>query len=118
MWLTNHPKIVSPLAKEHPENPALTQRLQLILAGSEFSNSFSELNDPIDQRNRFTEQQELIDRGDDEAMMADWEFVDMLEYGMPPAFGSAPVGDRMFAMLSGVPIRETIMFPLMKPKHD
>jgi lysyl-tRNA synthetase class 2 len=59
----------------------------------------------------------LIERGDDEAMMPDWEFVEMLEHGMPPAFGSAPVGDRMFAVLAGKPIRETVMFPLMRPRE-
>ncbi len=117
VWLTNHPKLVSPLAKARPENPDTVERCQLIMAGSEFSNSFSELNDPLDQRARFEEQQKLIERGDDEAMMPDWEFVEMLEHGMPPAFGSAPVGDRMFAVLAGKPIRETVMFPLMRPKE-
>ncbi len=117
LWLINHPKLVSPLAKARPENPETVERCQLIMAGSEFSNSFSELNDPLDQRARFEEQQKLIERGDDEAMMPDWEFVEMLEHGMPPAFGSAPVGDRMFAVLAGKPIRETVMFPLMRPKE-
>jgi len=118
VWLTNHPKIVSPLAKSIPNNPDLTERLQLIIAGSEFSNSFSELNDPVDQRERFEQQAKLIERGDDEAMMPDWEFVEMLEHGMPPAFGSAPLGDRMFAVLAGQSIRETVMFPLMKPRQE
>lgn len=117
VWLINHPKLVSPLAKARPENPETVERCQLIMAGSEFSNSFSELNDPLDQRARFEEQQKLIERGDDEAMMPDWEFVEMLEHGMPPAFGSAPVGDRMFAVLAGKPIRETVLFPLMKPRE-
>jgi lysyl-tRNA synthetase class 2 len=117
VWLINHPKLVSPLAKARPENPETVERCQLIMAGSEFSNSFSELNDPVDQRARFEEQQKLIERGDDEAMMPDFEFVEMLEHGMPPAFGSAPVGDRMFAVLAGKPIRETVMFPLMRPKE-
>ena len=116
VWLTNHPKLVSPLAKSCEDNPLVTERLQLIVAGSEFCNSFSELNDPIDQRARFEEQQKLIDRGDDEAMMPDFEFVEMLEHGMPPAFGSSPVGDRLFAVLAGKPIREIVLFPLMRPK--
>ena len=116
VWLINHPKLVSPLAKARPEDPRTVERCQLIMAGSEFSNSFSELNDPLDQRARFLEQQKLIERGDEEAMMPDWEFVEMLEHGMPPAFGSAPVGDRMFAVLAGQPIRETVLFPLMRPK--
>jgi len=118
VWLINHPKLVSPLAKARVENPETVERCQLIMAGSEFSNSFSELNDPLDQRARFEEQQKLIERGDDEAMMPDWEFVEMLEHGMPPAFGSAPVGDRMFSVLAGKPIRETVMFPLMRPKEQ
>jgi lysyl-tRNA synthetase class 2 len=117
VWLIHHPKLISPLAKSVPENPETVERCQLIMAGSEFCNSFSELNDPIDQRSRFEEQQKLIERGDDEAMMPDWEFVEMLEHGMPPAFGSAPVGERLFAVLAGKPIREVVLFPLMKPKQ-
>lgn len=117
VWLIHHPKLISPLAKSVPENPDTVERCQLIMAGSEFCNSFSELNDPIDQRSRFEEQQKLIERGDDEAMMPDWEFVEMLEHGMPPAFGSAPIGERLFAVLAGKPIREVVLFPLMKPKQ-
>ena len=116
VWLTKHPKLVSPLAKACEDNPELTERLQLILAGSEANNAFSELNDPIDQRARFENQQKLIEKGDDEAMMPDWEFVEMLEHGMPPAFGASTVGDRFFAMLCGKPVRETTLFPLMRPK--
>lgn len=118
VWLIHHPKLISPLAKSVPENPETVERCQLIMAGSEFCNSFSELNDPLDQRARFEEQQKLIERGDDEAMMPDWEFVEMLEHGMPPAFGSAPVGERLFAVLAGLPIREVELFPLMKPRND
>jgi len=117
-WLIHHPKLVSPLAKACPDNPETVERCQLILAGSEFCNSFSELNDPLDQRARFELQQELVDRGDDEAMMADYEYVEMLEHGMPPAFGSAPVGERLFSVLAGKSIRETQLFPLMKPKDS
>jgi len=115
-WLINHPKLVSPLAKVRSQDRETVERCQLILAGSEFCNSFSELNDSLDQRQRFELQQELIERGDDEAMMADWEYVEMLEHGMPPAFGSAPVGERLFAVLAGKTIRETQLFPLMRPK--
>lgn len=118
VWLIHHPKLISPLAKSTPNNPDTVERCQLIMAGSEFCNSFSELNDPIDQRERFEEQQKLIERGDDEAMMSDWEFVEMLEHGMPPAFGSAPVGERLFAVLAGLPIREVELFPLMKPRQE
>ncbi len=113
-FLINHPKLVSPLAKTKPENPLLTERVQLILAGSEMTNGFSELNNPIDQRERFQIQQELIDRGDDEAMMPEWEFVEMLEHGMPPTFGFG-YGDRLFSFLVDKPIRETQIFPLMRP---
>ncbi len=117
LWLINHPKLVSPLAKARAEDPRTVERCQLILGNSEFCNSFSELNDPVDQRERFELQQQLIDRGDDEAMMADMEYVEMLEHGMPPAFGSAPVGERLFAVLAGKSIRETQLFPLMRPKN-
>ena len=117
VWLIHHPKLVSPLAKVCSDNPNTVERCQLILAGSEFCNSFSELNDPLDQRARFELQQELIERGDDEAMMADYEYVEMLEHGMPPAFGSAPVGERLFSVLAGKTIRETQLFPLMKPRE-
>lgn len=114
-FLINHPKIVSPLAKAVVGNEAVTQRFQPIIAGTEVGNGFSELNDPIDQKQRFDEQQALIDRGDDEAMMPDYEFVEMLEHGMPPACGFG-FGERLFAILENRPIRETQLFPLMKPK--
>lgn len=114
-WIVNHPKIVSPLSKVNPESPEKTLRAQLLLAGAEMTNGFAELNDPIDQRKRFEEQKKLIDAGDEEAMMPDMEFVEMLEHAMPPAFGFA-YGDRLFATLSGKALRETHLFPLMRPK--
>ncbi|MFA6432247.1 MAG: lysine--tRNA ligase [Candidatus Paceibacterota bacterium] len=114
-WLINHPKIVSPLSKINPNNPETTLRVQLILGGGEMTNGFSELNDPIDQRERFDEQSKLIKAGDKEAMMPDEEFVEMLEHAMPPAFGFG-MGERLFATLSGKPLRETQLFPLMRPK--
>ncbi|MFM7088208.1 MAG: lysine--tRNA ligase [Candidatus Paceibacterota bacterium] len=116
-FLVGHPKIVSPLSKSMPENPELTERFQPLIAGSELGNGFSELNDPVDQRDRFDLQQQLIERGDDEAMMPEWEFVEMLEHGMPPTCGFG-FGERFFAVLAGEPIRETVMFPLMKPRND
>lgn len=116
-WLVDVPKIVSPLSKAKPENPLLTERVQLILAGAECTNGFSELNDPIDQHERFEVQRKLIEGGDEEAMMPDDEFVEMLEYGMPPAFGFA-YGDRLFAFLVDKPLRETQLFPLMRPKSS
>ncbi len=117
VWLVDVPKIVSPLAKAKEDNPLLTERVQLILAGAECTNGFSELNDPIDQAERFGVQKKLIEEGDDEAMMSDDEFVEMLEHGMPPAFGFG-VGERFFAFLVGKPLRETQLFPLLKPKQD
>jgi lysyl-tRNA synthetase class 2 len=114
-WLINHPKLVSPLSKANPNNPETTLRAQLLLAGAEMTNGFSELNDPVDQHNRFDAQNRLIEKGDTEAMMPDWEFVEMLEHGMPPAFGFG-CGDRLFSILAGKPLRETQLFPLMKPK--
>lgn len=117
VFLINHPKLVSPLSKAKTDNPELTERFQVIIAGSELCNGFSELNDPIDQGNRFNEQQKLIDRGDKEAMMPDFEFVEMLEHGMPPTCGFG-FGERLFAFLVDKPIRETTLFPLMKPKLD
>ncbi|MBP6866073.1 MAG: lysine--tRNA ligase [Candidatus Pacebacteria bacterium] len=113
-FLVHHPKIVSPLSKSLPSNPDLTERFQPLIAGSELGNGFSELNDPVDQRERFELQQQLIERGDDEAMMPEWEFVEMLEHGMPPTCGYG-FGERLFAILAGQSIRETVMFPLMKP---
>ena len=114
-WLVGHPKIVSPLSKSDPSDPDKTLRVQLLLLGAEMTNGFAELNDPLDQNARFEAQKKLIESGDTEAMMPDDEFVEMLEHGMPPAFGFA-YGDRLFAALSGKPLRETQMFPLMRPK--
>lgn len=114
-WVIDVPKIVSPLSKAKPENPLLTERVQLILAGAEMTNGFSELNDPIDQGERFSIQRKLIEKGDEEAMMPDDEFVEMLEHGMPPAFGFG-MGERFFTFLINKPLRETQLFPLMRPK--
>ncbi len=116
-FLIHHPKIVSALAKESGEYPGSVERFQVILSGSEIGNGYSELNDPVDQRARFELQQKLIDSGDEEAMMPDWEFVEMLEHGMPPTCGFG-CGDRLFAFLVDKPLRETVMFPLMRPKVE
>lgn len=116
-FLINHPKLVSPLSKSLPSNPELTERFQVILAGSEVGNGFSELNDPVDQRARFELQEKLIARGDKEAMMPEWEFVEMLEHGMPPTCGFG-CGERLFAFLVDRPIRETQLFPLVKPRPN
>ena len=116
-FLVHHPKLVSPLAKESKDRPGTVERFQIILAGSEVGNGFSELNDPVDQRARFELQQKLIESGDEEAMMPEWEFVDMLEHGMPPTCGFG-FGERLFAFLVDKPIRETQLFPLMRPKAE
>lgn len=113
-FLVNHPILVSPLAKSNPDGTTV-QRFQPIIAGTEVGNGFSELNDPIDQRDRFGVQQELLNSGSEEAMMADWEFVEMLEHGMPPTCGFG-FGERLFAILADRPLRDLQTFPLMRPK--
>jgi lysyl-tRNA synthetase class 2 len=113
-FLVNHPLLVAPLAKKNKDGMT-AQIFQPILAGSELGKGYSELNDPIDQRARFQKQQELLAGGDEEAMMADDSFIEMLEHGMPPTCGFG-FGDRLFAFFAGLPIRETQMFPLVKPK--
>lgn len=113
--LINEPKIISPLAKISCVNPLVTERFHFIIAGSELGQGYSELNDPIDQAERFKEQQNLRDTGDSEAQMADYEFVEALEYGMPPASGHG-FSERVFAFFMDRPVRETQIFPLMKPK--
>ncbi|HEU5114951.1 MAG TPA: lysine--tRNA ligase [Candidatus Paceibacterota bacterium] len=115
-FLIDHPSIVGPLAKTVPGKDAV-QMFQPLIAGSEVGRGYSELNDPIDQRSRFDLQQKLIDAGDEEAMMADYEFVEMLEHGMPPVCGFG-FGERLFAFLVDKPLRETQLFPLMRPKVE
>ena len=115
-FLVNHPTLVAPLAKRN-EGLETVQMFQPIIAGSEVGRGYSELNDPIDQRARFEAQQKLIDKGDAEAMMADFEFVEMLEHGMPPTCGFG-FGERLFAILTDKPLRELQTFPLMRPKTE
>lgn len=114
-FLVNHPISVSPLSKRQKNNPDLAQRFQIILAGSEMGNGYSELNDPIDQKKRFEEQAKLRDSGDQEAHMPDYEFVEALEYGMPPACGFG-ISERLFSFLMDKPARECVIFPLLRPK--
>ncbi len=114
-FLVNHPLLVAPLAKKNTDG-LTAQIFQPILAGSEVGKGYSELNDPLDQRKRFEVQQELLAKGDKEAMMADWDFVEMLEHGMPPTCGFG-FGDRLFAFLSDKPLRDTQAFPLVRPKQ-
>lgn len=113
-FLVNHPTIIGPLAKLNAGGSTV-QMFQPIIAGSEVGRGYSELNDPIDQKQRFEAQQKLIDAGDKEAMMPDFEFVEMLEYGMPPTCGFG-FGERLFAFLADKPLRELQLFPLMRPK--
>lgn len=117
VWLVNTPLFISPLAKKNLDNPNTVQRFQPIIAGSELGNGFSELNDPIDQLNRFTEQQNMRDSGDDEAMMLDIDFVEMLEYGMPPACGWG-WSERVFWIFEGVTAREGVPFPQLRTESD
>ncbi len=114
-FLVNHPLLVAPLAKKNADGET-AQLFQPILAGSELGKGYTELNDPVDQRKRFEKQQELLAGGDEEAMMADESFIEMLEHGMPPTCGFG-FGDRLFAFLADKPIREVQMFPLIKPKN-
>jgi lysyl-tRNA synthetase, class II len=113
-FLVGHPKLVSPLAKE-VIGKEVTQRFQPIIAGTEVGNGYTELNNPLEQAARFGVQQALLASGDEEAMMADHEFVEMLEHGMPPACGFG-FGERLFAILENKPLREVTLFPLMRPK--
>jgi lysyl-tRNA synthetase class 2 len=114
-FLVKVPVYLETLAKRSEEDPRVVERFQVILAGSEMGKGFSELNDPVDQAGRFTHQQELRDAGDDEAQMNDAEYVEALEYGMPPTFGFG-VSERLFSTLEGVSIREAQIFPLLRPR--
>jgi len=114
-FLVGHPIEVSPLAKRDPENPNKVLRFQLIAGKSELGNGFSELNDPLDQRKRFEEQMKLRAAGDAEAQMLDEDFVEALEYGMPPAVGFG-LSERLFAFILNKSVRETVIFPPVKSK--
>lgn len=117
VWLINTPKFISPLAKSNLNDDRSVQRFQPIIAGSELGNGFSELNDPIDQLNRFVEQQNMREAGDSEAMMLDIDYVEMLEYGMPPACGWG-YSERVFWILEGVSAREGVPFPQLRSEID
>lgn len=116
-FITDYPKEMSPLTKEHRTNPELTERFELMVNGKELANAYSELNDPIDQRERFEEQLKLSEKGDDEAMYIDNDFIRALEYGMPPTSGMGIGMDRLVMLLTGQEsIQEVLLFPQMKPE--
>lgn len=117
-FITDYPKEMSPLCKEHRDNPELTERFELMVCGKEIANAYSELNDPIDQRERFEEQLKLAQKGDDEATeFIDYDFLRALEYGMPPTSGLGIGMDRLIMFLTNNPaIQEVLFFPQMRPE--
>ena len=118
-FITDYPKEMSPLCKEHRDNPELTERFELMVSGKELANAYSELNDPLDQRERFEEQVKLADRGDDEAtQFIDYDYLRALEYGMPPTSGIGIGMDRLIMFLTNnQSIQEVLFFPQMKPER-
>ena len=116
-FIIDYPKEMSPLCKEHRDNPELTERFELLVNGKELANAYSELNDPIDQLERFQDQLNLSEKGDDEAMFIDMDFVRALEYGMPPTSGIGIGIDRLVMFLTNnASIQEVLFFPQMKPE--
>ena len=116
-FITDYPIEMSPLTKRHRSNPELTERFELMVNGKELANAYSELNDPIDQYERFVEQMRLADRGDDEAMIIDGDFIRALEYGMPPTSGMGIGMDRLVMLMTGqTTIQEVLLFPQMRPE--
>jgi lysyl-tRNA synthetase class 2 len=117
-FITDYPKEMSPLCKEHRDNPELTERFELMVCGKEIANAYSELNDPIDQRERFEHQLKLAQKGDDEATeFIDEDFLRALEYGMPPTSGMGIGMDRLIMFLTNNPsIQEVLFFPQMRPE--
>ena len=117
VYVVDYPKEISPLTKARDDDPEITERAQLLIAGSEFANIFSELNDPIDQRERMEEQERRHRAGDEEASRMDEEFLEAIEYGMPPAAGVGIGIDRLAALLTDTnSIREVISFTNLRPK--
>ena len=118
-FITDYPREMSPLCKTHRSNPDLTERFELMVNGKELANAYSELNDPIDQLERFQDQLKLSEKGDDEAMFIDMDFVRSLEYGMPPTSGMGIGMDRLTMLMTGQQaIQEVLLFPQMKPEKS
>lgn len=116
-FITDYPIEMSPLTKRHRDNPELTERFELMVNGKELANAYSELNDPIDQYERFVEQMRLAEKGDDEAMIIDKDFIRALEYGMPPTSGMGIGMDRLVMLMTGqTTIQEVLLFPQMRPE--
>ena len=116
-FITDYPIEMSPLTKRHRDNPELTERFELMVNGKELANAYSELNDPIDQYERFVEQMRLAEKGDDEAMIIDHDFIRALEYGMPPTSGMGIGMDRLVMLMTGqTTIQEVLFFPQMRPE--
>jgi lysyl-tRNA synthetase class 2 len=118
-FITNFPKPISPLSKGSPADPNVAERFELYVAGMELANGFSELNDPVEQYERFLDQGRQRERGDEEAMLMDEDYIRALSYGMPPAAGIGIGIDRLVMFLTNrTTIREVILFPHMRPKTD
>jgi lysyl-tRNA synthetase class 2 len=116
-FVTHHPVEISPLARKDPSDPTLTERFELFMAGREIGNGYSELNDPIEQRARFEDEQLAKEAGDDEAGSLDEDYLRALEYGMPPTAGLGIGIDRLVMLLAGVTtIKEVILFPTLRPE--
>ncbi len=118
-FIIDYPVEMSPLTKKHRSEPGLVERFELMVAGKEIANAYSELNDPMDQRARFEEQVKLLERGDDEAMFIDHDFLRALEYGMPPTAGIGIGIERLAMLMTGqYAIQDVLLFPQMRPEKS